>query len=154
MSLRLACSGGRPRLPPGSSGPSTAHCASVRYARPVTAKVATRSPCRWSSLSLTHLPETSSVTGQRHAGISRQAGATQSTFETRSSPQLLRMWEQEARKRLRDAFDQAFGGLPGGVAIQLMVVRAPAGPALIELADQRDDLLVVGYGGRSRLGYA
>jgi nucleotide-binding universal stress UspA family protein len=70
------------------------------------------------------------------------------------SPQLLRMWEQEARKRLRDAFDQAFGGLPGGVAIQLMVVRAPAGPALVELADQRDDLLVVGYGGRSRLGYA
>src|SRR5947207_5021662 len=69
MSLRLACSGGRPRLPPGSSGPSTAHCASVRSARLVTAKVATRSPCRWSSLSLTHLPETSSVPGQRHAGL-------------------------------------------------------------------------------------
>src|SRR5207248_5639995 len=69
MSLRLACSGGRPRLPPGSSGPSTAHCASVRSARLVTAKVATRSPCRWSSLSLTHLPETSAVPGQRHAGL-------------------------------------------------------------------------------------
>src|SRR5947209_20312273 len=69
MSLRLACSGGRPRLPPGSSGPSTAHCASVRSARLVTAKVATRSPCRWSSLSLTHLPETSSVPDQRHAGL-------------------------------------------------------------------------------------
>src|SRR5205823_7009566 len=69
MSLRLACSGGRPRLPPGSSGPSTAHCASVRSARLVTAKVATRSPCRWSSLSLTHLPETSSVPGQRHTGL-------------------------------------------------------------------------------------
>src|SRR5436309_492927 len=71
MSLRLACSGGRPSLLPGSSGPSTAHCASVRPARSVTTKVATRSPCRWSSSSLTHLPETSPVTAQRHAGTSR-----------------------------------------------------------------------------------
>ena len=57
-------------------------------------------------------------------------------------------------KRLRDAFDQAFGGLPGGVAVRPLVVRAPPGPALVELADRRDDLLVVGYGGRSRLGCA
>jgi len=34
------------------------------------------------------------------------------------------------------------------------VVRAAPGPALVELADRRDDLLVVGYGGRSRLGCA
>jgi nucleotide-binding universal stress UspA family protein len=57
-------------------------------------------------------------------------------------PLLLRLWEQEASERLRDAFDEAFGGVP-----------APPGPALVELADQHDDLLVVGYGGRSRLGY-
>ena len=69
-------------------------------------------------------------------------------------PLLLRLWEQEARERLRDAFDQAFGGLPEGVAVRQLVVRAPPGPALVELADRRDDLLVVGYGGRSRLGYA
>jgi nucleotide-binding universal stress UspA family protein len=69
-------------------------------------------------------------------------------------PVLLRLWEQEARERLRDAFDEAFGGVPDGVAVQSMVVRAAPGPALVELADQRDDLLVVGYGGRSRLGYA
>lgn len=69
-------------------------------------------------------------------------------------PLLLRLWEQEARERLRDAFDEAFGGVPDGVAVQSMVVRAPPGPALVELADQRDDLLVVGYGGRGRLGYA
>jgi nucleotide-binding universal stress UspA family protein len=75
-------------------------------------------------------------------------------YQPARRPQLLRMWEQEACRRLRDAFDQAFGGLPGGVAIQPMVVRARAGPALVQLADQRDDLLVVGYGGRSRLGYA
>jgi nucleotide-binding universal stress UspA family protein len=69
-------------------------------------------------------------------------------------PLLLRLWEQEACERLRDAFDQAFGGLPGGVAVRQLVVRAAPGPALVELADRRDDLLVVGYGGRSRLGCA
>ena len=58
-------------------------------------------------------------------------------------PVLLRLWEQEACERLRDAFDEAFGGVPDGVAVQSMVVRAPPGPALVELADQDDDLLVV-----------
>jgi len=69
-------------------------------------------------------------------------------------PLLLRLWEQEACERLRDAFDQALGGMPGGVAVRQLVVRASPGPALVELACHRDDLLVVGYGGRSRLGYA
>jgi nucleotide-binding universal stress UspA family protein len=69
-------------------------------------------------------------------------------------PLLLRLWEQEACERLRDAFDQAFGGMPGDVAVRQLVVRAAPGPALVELAGRRDDLLVVGYGGRSRLGYA
>jgi nucleotide-binding universal stress UspA family protein len=69
-------------------------------------------------------------------------------------PLLLRLWEQEACERLRDAFDDAFGGMPSGVAVHQLMVRAPPGPALVELADRRDDLLVVGYGGRSRLGYA
>jgi len=67
---------------------------------------------------------------------------------------LLRLWEQEARERLRDAFDEAFGGMPADVAVSQLVVRASPGPALVELAGQRDDLLVVGYGGQSRLGYA
>jgi len=67
---------------------------------------------------------------------------------------LLRLWEQEACERLRDAFDKAMGGMPDGVVVRQLVVRAPPGPALVELARHRDDLLVVGYGGRSRLGYA
>jgi hypothetical protein len=51
MSCRLVHSDGRPGLrPTGSSGARTAHCASVRSCRPVTATVATRSPCRWSVL--------------------------------------------------------------------------------------------------------
>jgi hypothetical protein len=69
-------------------------------------------------------------------------------------PLLLKLWEQEAHERMRDAFDEAFGGMPGGVAVRRLVVRAAPGPALVELADQPGDLLVVGYGGRSRLGCA
>lgn len=69
-------------------------------------------------------------------------------------PLLLRLWEREAQQRMCDAFDEAFGGLPGDVATRRMVVRAPPGPALVELADGRDDLLVVGCGGRSWLGRA
>jgi len=69
-------------------------------------------------------------------------------------PLLLRLWEQAAHQRMRDAFDDAFGGMPGGVAVRRMVVRRPPGRTLVELADRPDDLLVVGYGGRSRLGCA
>jgi nucleotide-binding universal stress UspA family protein len=69
-------------------------------------------------------------------------------------PVLLRLWEQAAVQRMRDAFDEAFGGLPDGVAVRRTVVRGSPGPTLVELADRRDDLLVVGYGGRSRLGCA
>jgi nucleotide-binding universal stress UspA family protein len=69
-------------------------------------------------------------------------------------PLLLRLWEQEACERLRDAFDAAFGGLPEGVPVRQIVVRDAPGQALVGLARRRDDLLVVGYGGRGRLGYA
>ena len=68
MSCRFVHFGGRPGLlPRGSSGSSTAHCASERSARPVTARVSTRSPVRRSSWSLTHLPETSRISRPRHA---------------------------------------------------------------------------------------
>lgn len=69
-------------------------------------------------------------------------------------PLLLRLWEREAQERLRGAFDAAFGGMPPDVAVHAIVVRARPGPLLVELADQPDDLLVVGYGGRSQLSRA
>lgn len=65
---------------------------------------------------------------------------------------LLRLWEQEARARLTGAFDAAFGGIPPGVTVQEMIVRANAGPLLVELANRPDDLLVVGCGERRWLG--
>ena len=76
------------------------------------------------------------------------APAAGAMADLRAPCPLLRLWEQEACERLRDAFDEAFGCMPGGVAVRLMVVRARPGPALVDLAGQRDDLLVVGYGGR------
>jgi nucleotide-binding universal stress UspA family protein len=66
-------------------------------------------------------------------------------------PFLLGLWEQDAQERLRGTFDAVFGGIPDGVTVQMLVVRAPPGPLLVELADQPDDLLVVGCGGRSAL---
>jgi len=70
------------------------------------------------------------------------------------SPVLLGIWEQEARDRMRNAFDAAFGGVPGGLRVVAMVIRARPGPALVQLADRPDDLLVVGYGGRNWLSRA
>ncbi len=38
-------------------------------------------------------------------------------------PVLLKLWEEAARERLTEAFDAAFGGVPGDVTVQGMVVR-------------------------------
>ncbi len=73
-------------------------------------------------------------------------------YQRAPCPLLLRLWERAAHERMREAFDAAFGGMPDGVAVRVLVVRARPGPLLVELADQPDDLLVVGYGGRSPLG--
>ncbi len=66
-------------------------------------------------------------------------------------PVLLKLWEQAARERLTEAFDAALGGVPADVTVRGMVVRRRPGPLLVELADQPDDLLIVGCGGRNWL---
>ncbi|GAA1877720.1 universal stress protein [Streptantibioticus ferralitis] len=66
-------------------------------------------------------------------------------------PHLLWEWQQAARKRLDTAFDEAFGGYPSDLRIHPMPVQFAAGPALVQLADDPDDLLVVGTGRRGRL---
>ncbi len=65
-------------------------------------------------------------------------------------PVLLRVWEQAARQRLDDAFDEAFGGLPAGVTVRQVVLRGKPGPVLTRLADRPGDLLVIGAGGHGR----
>jgi nucleotide-binding universal stress UspA family protein len=61
-------------------------------------------------------------------------------------PPLLREWEDEAAWRLRNTFDEAFGGVPQDLTVELITVRGDAGVALVYVADQADDLLVVGAG--------
>ncbi|WP_084729526.1 universal stress protein [Streptacidiphilus neutrinimicus] len=63
-------------------------------------------------------------------------------------PPPLREWEQEAEWRLRNAFDEAFGGVPEDLPVELLLIRGPAGAALVDAADREDDLLVLGSGPR------
>ncbi|MEE1821175.1 universal stress protein [Streptomyces sp. BE20] len=60
--------------------------------------------------------------------------------------------EHAARRRLDTTFDQAYGGYPGGLVHHPLVIRGPAGPALVAAAGP-DDLIVVGAGGHSRLDH-
>jgi len=69
-------------------------------------------------------------------------------------PLLLKLCEEAAQERIREAFNAAFGGLPDDVAVRLMVVRARPGPVLVDMACQPGDLLVVGCGRRSGLSRA
>lgn len=44
-------------------------------------------------------------------------------YRSAPCPQLLKVWEEAARKRLDTAFEQRFGGYPAGVRVQPMLVR-------------------------------
>jgi nucleotide-binding universal stress UspA family protein len=67
------------------------------------------------------------------------------------SPHLRQLWRERAEQRLAEAIDAALGGLPQDIPVTTHVVRGPAGPVLVSLADRADDLLVVGSG---RIGVA
>ncbi|MFE0063062.1 universal stress protein [Streptomyces sp. NPDC059003] len=55
-----------------------------------------------------------------------------------------RHWQGVARERLERAFEEAFGGVPEGVAVERRVVRGRAGRALVSLASRPGDLIVLG----------
>jgi nucleotide-binding universal stress UspA family protein len=63
--------------------------------------------------------------------------------------QLKRLWEQGAWERLAGAWDEALGGIPYDVEVTQVAVRADAAKALVRIADDENDLLVVGAGRRS-----
>jgi len=68
---------------------------------------------------------------------------------------LRRVWAQAAGRRLADAIDAAWGGIPDGVDFHALVVRGEPGPALVDVAGPQD-LLVVGAGRRgwlARIGH-
>lgn len=58
------------------------------------------------------------------------------------------VWQDAARDRLWGSFDRGLGGLPMDLRIEPFVIRGPAGPVLVDTADNPDDLLVVGTGRR------
>jgi nucleotide-binding universal stress UspA family protein len=67
---------------------------------------------------------------------------------------LRRVWVDDATKRLADALDAAFGGLPDDVPTEPRVVRGEAGAVLVREASHPGDLLVIGtgrHGSASRL---
>ncbi len=70
---------------------------------------------------------------------------------THPSSEVRRAWRDEARQRLIDAFDNGLGGLPNDIEVHARVERGETGAVLVDVADQPDDLLVIGTGQRSFL---
>jgi nucleotide-binding universal stress UspA family protein len=64
---------------------------------------------------------------------------------------LRRVWAEAAAQRLQDAIGAAWGGVPPGLDLRLVVARGEPGPVLVDLADSADDVLVVGAGRRGAL---
>ena len=68
-----------------------------------------------------------------------------------SSPYLRKIWREAARERLDAAFDDGLGGIPADVRVEPRVERGETGPVLVDVADQPDDLLIIGTGRRGLL---
>ena len=68
-----------------------------------------------------------------------------------SSPYLRKIWRDAAWERLNAAFDDGLGGMPADVRVEPHVERGETGPVLVDLADQPDDLLIIGTGRRGHL---
>ncbi|HEY7431092.1 MAG TPA: universal stress protein [Streptosporangiaceae bacterium] len=66
---------------------------------------------------------------------------------------LRKIWEEAASELLAHTLEVAWGELPAGLTTRPTVVRGEPGHALVELADSTDDLLVVGAGRRSGMGW-
>ena len=64
----------------------------------------------------------------------------------RQVPELEREWWRGAERRLDEAFTEGLGSVPLDLDCSPQIVRGPAGHALVDLADQADDLIVVGSG--------
>src|ERR1700757_668530 len=58
------------------------------------------------------------------------------------SAELRRVWAEAAKRRLRDALDAAWGGLPDGLDVRAIIARGEPGRALVDEAGA-EDLLVL-----------
>lgn len=70
---------------------------------------------------------------------------------THPAPALRQVWRDAARERLLAAFDAGLGGVPSDVPVVPLVQRGETGPVLVGIANQPDDLLVIGTGRRGML---
>jgi nucleotide-binding universal stress UspA family protein len=73
----------------------------------------------------------------------------EATYRRTLDVRLRRLWELGAWERLARAWDEALGGIPHDVEVRQVAVRAAAGKALVCVADDENDLLVVGAGQRN-----
>lgn len=64
---------------------------------------------------------------------------------------LRRVWAEDARQRLRETLQLAWGEIPTGPPVQPFVHRGEAGWVLVSVASSPGDLLVVGAGRHGRL---
>ena len=69
-----------------------------------------------------------------------------------SSPYLRKIWREAAWERLWSAFDTGLGGVPDDLHVEPQVARGDTGPVLVDIADQPDDLLIIGTGRRAGFG--
>jgi nucleotide-binding universal stress UspA family protein len=69
-----------------------------------------------------------------------------------SSPYLRKIWREAAWERLQAAFDDGLGGMPTDLQVEPHVERGETGVVLVDIANQPDDLLIIGTGRRRHLG--
>jgi nucleotide-binding universal stress UspA family protein len=69
-----------------------------------------------------------------------------------SSPYLRKLWREAAWERLQAAFDDGLGGLPADLHVEPHVERGETGPVLVDIANQPEDLLIIGTGRRGHVG--
>jgi len=68
-----------------------------------------------------------------------------------SSPYLRKIWRDAAWERLTSAFDDGLGGMPADLSVEPHVERGEAGPVLVDVAGQSEDMIIIGTGSRGRL---
>lgn len=64
---------------------------------------------------------------------------------------LVEDWERLARERLLKSLYEVFGGTDTGLPGRSLIARGVPGPALVQLADRENDVIVIGAGRRGRL---
>jgi nucleotide-binding universal stress UspA family protein len=71
----------------------------------------------------------------------------------RGSPSayLRQVWKEAAWQRLHYTMELAFGSMPDDLPVEPLVVRGDAGAVLVNVANDEDDMIVVGAGRRGML---